>query len=226
MDSDTIDSYTIHMKMSQLSAESGVTVASIKFYLREGLLAAGERTSANQASYGDAHVQRLRLIRALIEVGGLSVATAREVIAAVDAPDLPLSWIFGIAQLAISDADLYLPVAPESAGRRQVDDAIARAGWMVTPENPGRAGAARVLDTYAQLGQKHLNEISPQYIEAAELIAQADLAAVARNTDIGDMAQTVVVGTILGDALLASLRRIAQEHVSYQLFPPIPRSEA
>jgi hypothetical protein len=83
-----------------------------------------------------------------------------------------------------------------------------------------------VLDTYAQLGQEHLNEISPQYIEAAQLIAHADLASVARNTDVGDMAQTVVIGTILGDALIASLRRIAQEHTSYQFFPPTHRSEA
>ena len=214
------------MKMSQLSSESGVTVASIKYYLREGLLPAGEHTSANQASYDETHVQRLRLIRALIDVGGLSVATARDVLSAVDTPELPLSWVFGVAQMAISDADLYTPVAPDSAGRRQVDEAIARAGWTVTEENPGRAGAARVLDTYAQLGQEHLNEISPQYIEAAELIAQADLAAVARNSEIGDMAQTVVIGTILGDALMASLRRIAQEHTSYQFFPPNPRSEA
>lgn len=211
------------MKMSQLSTESGVTVASIKFYLREGLLPGGEHTSANQASYGDDHVHRLRLIRALIEVGGLSVATAREVISAVDAPDMPLSWIFGVAQLAISEADLYAPVDPGSAGLYQVNEAIARAGWTVSEENPGRAGAARVLDTYAQLGQEHLNEITPEYLEASELIAQSDLAAVARNTDVSDMAQTVVVGTILGDALLASLRRIAQEHVSYQLFPPTPK---
>jgi hypothetical protein len=96
----------------------------------------------------------------------------------------------------------------------------------VSNENPGRAGAARVLDTYAQLGQEHLGDIPPQFIEAAELIARADLTAVARNTDVADMAHTVVVGTILGDALLASLRRIAQEHVSYQLFPPHQRSKA
>jgi DNA-binding transcriptional MerR regulator len=210
------------MKISQLSAESRVTVASIKFYLREGLLPSGERTSANQTSYGDEHIQRLRLIRSLIEVGGLSIATARDVIGAVDNPDLPLSEVFGIAQRAISDADLYAPVPPDSAGLRHVDEVISRAGWKVGNENPGRAGAARVLDTYAQIGQERLTEISPQFIEAAELIARADLAAVASNTDVSGMAHTVVVGTILGDALLASLRRIAQEHISRELFPQTP----
>jgi len=214
------------MRISQLSAETGVAITSIKFYLREGLLPAGEHTLANQASYGESHVQRLLLVRALIEVGGLSVATARDVISAVDTQTMPLSWIFGVAQRAISGADLYSPVAADSAGRQQVDDAIARAGWTIDEQNPGRAGAARVLDTYAQLGQDHLNQISPKYLEAAELIAQADLEAVTRYSDVGDMAQTVVIGTVLGDALISSLRRIAQEHMSYRVFPPNPRSKS
>ena len=72
------------MKMSQLCEASGVSVPSIKFYLREGLLPAGERTSATQAEYGPEHVERLRLIRALIDIGGLSVATAQRVLEAID----------------------------------------------------------------------------------------------------------------------------------------------
>ncbi|HOW02220.1 MAG TPA: MerR family transcriptional regulator, partial [Rhodoglobus sp.] len=83
------------MKMSQLCETSGVSVPSIKFYLREGLLPAGERTSATQAEYGPEHVERLRLIRALIDIGGLSVATAQRVLEAIDSPDLPLSYVFG-----------------------------------------------------------------------------------------------------------------------------------
>lgn len=208
------------MKISQLSEKSGISVPSIKFYLREGLLESGERTSANQASYSESHVQRLRLIRALIDVGGLSVATASRVLAAVDTDDMPLSYVFSVAQFAISDADLYAPVAGDSPGLTQVKATISRKGWSVTDDNPGISGAARVLDTYAELGQEHLADMAPEYADAAELIARADLAAVAKNSDIGDMAETVVVGTVLGDTLIASLRRIAQAHVSYQLFPP------
>jgi hypothetical protein len=36
------------------------------------------------------------------------------------------------------------------------------------------------------------------------------------------MAETVVVGTVLGDALFAGLRRIAQEHSSHTMFPAPP----
>ena len=207
------------MKMSQLCEASGVSVPSIKFYLREGLLPAGERTSATQAEYGPEHVERLRLIRALIDIGGLSVATAQRVLEAIDSPDLPLSYVFGVAQYAISDTSLYADVPEGSAGTTQVNDLIESTGWLVSDENPGRRGAARVLDTYADLGQNHIGEHLAAYAEAAELIARADLAAVAHHADVADMAETVVVGTVLGDALNASLRRMAQEHVSYQVFP-------
>lgn len=212
------------MRVSQLCELSGVPLPSIKYYLREGLLPAGERTSATQAVYDESHVERLRLIRALLEVGGLSVATAQRVLAAIDFPDLPLSHIFGVAQYAVSDAALYEEVDAMSPGLAHVDATIERMGWSVTDENPGRHGAARILDTYAALGQTALSTISPEYAQAAELVAAADLAAVARSTETADMAETVVVGTVLGDGLLASLRRIAQENLAHQNWAQ-PRSE-
>lgn len=207
------------MKMSQLCEASGVPLPSIKYYLREGLLPAGEATSANQAQYGPEHVQRLRLIRALIDVGGLSVATAQRVLAAVDSPELPLSYVFGVAQYAISDANLYDDLEGDSAGAANVAASVARMGWRVSAENPGLRGAARVLDTYASLGYHDLATISSGYEQAAQLVAEADLAAVARRSTVADMAETVVIGTVLGDRLSASLRRIAQESVSNQTFP-------
>jgi DNA-binding transcriptional MerR regulator len=209
--------------MSQLSESSGVAVATIKYYLREGLLPAGVATSANQASYSDEHVARLRLIRALIEVGGLPVATARSVLQAIDTPNMPLSYVFGVAQYAVSYASIYDPIE-SSEGTATVAALLAQRGWLVCADNPGLRGAARVLDAYRRTGHPDLAVIPDGYAEASESIARADLAFVAGQPDVATMTETVVVGTVLGDALLASLRRMAQEHVSYQLFPA-PRGE-
>ena len=41
------------MRISELSARTGVPVATIKYYLREGLLPEGERTAPTQATYAD-----------------------------------------------------------------------------------------------------------------------------------------------------------------------------
>jgi DNA-binding transcriptional MerR regulator len=84
-----------------LSRASGIPVATIKFYLRERLLPAGERTGPNQSRYREEHLRRLRFIRGLLKVGGLSVATARGVIDAVDS-EPPLVPTFGVGQRAVS----------------------------------------------------------------------------------------------------------------------------
>lgn len=207
------------MRMSELSDRSGVAVPSIKFYLRESLLPPGEYSSPNQASYGDDHVQRLRLVRALIDVGGLSVSAVRAVLAAVDDTELPLDWAFGLAQHAIPGG---VPITePEADGRgaAQVQRALDDAGWQISATNPGRAMSARVLDSYERLGHERLIEVLPAYLRAAEIVAEADLQAVADAPDRAAMVETVVVGTVLGDTLLAGLRRMAQERASDEYFP-------
>lgn len=60
------------MRISELSRRSGVPVSSIKFYLREGVLPAGTPLARNQADYGERHLERLALIRALREVAALA----------------------------------------------------------------------------------------------------------------------------------------------------------
>ncbi len=73
------------MRISELSAQTGVTVPTIKYYLREELLPEGERSSATQAAYGEKHVERLRVIRALLDAG-VSIAETRRVLGALDDP--------------------------------------------------------------------------------------------------------------------------------------------
>ena len=72
------------MRISELADRSGVPLSTIKFYLREGLLPAGERSAPNQARYGEAHRRRLELIRALRDVAGLGIEVVRAVLVQLD----------------------------------------------------------------------------------------------------------------------------------------------
>jgi DNA-binding transcriptional MerR regulator len=72
------------MKISELSARSGIPTSSIKLYLRQGLLPAGVATAQNQADYGDRHLERLRLIRALREIARLPLEQIARVTADLD----------------------------------------------------------------------------------------------------------------------------------------------
>lgn len=200
--------------MAELSAVSATPVATIKFYLRENLLPGGERSSPNQASYDAAHVRRIRLIHALIEVGGLSVAATRQVIEAIDS-DLSLSHTFDVAQRAVSD-DLD-PAVIDPSALAEADAVMA--GWRYSADNPGRLAAARVMETFHQVGHVDHQGWFGRYAEAALLVAQADLDEVDALPDREAKAETVVVGTVLGDALFSGLRRAAQEHVSSLRYP-------
>lgn len=209
------------MRMSELSSTTGTPVPTLKFYLREGLLPAGERTSPNQSQYDQTHVDRVRLVRALLDVGGLSVAQAAAVVGALDDDTVPLISVFGVAQRAVSETSLPKgALEHESGGAERIAALCERQGWNVYPNNPGLAMAARVVDTYTALGVDVITEAAlEQYAQAADLVAAADLAAVAAAPDEHEMTTVVVVGTILGDALFAGLRRIAQEAESFRRFP-------
>ncbi len=207
------------MRMSELSATTVTPVPTLKFYLREHLLHAGERTSPNQSQYDETHVERVRLVRALLEVGGLSVAQAATVIGVLTDDSIPLSSVFGVAQRAVT---MPAPLTRESRGdgAARIAELCERRGWTVYPNNPGLALAARVVDTYAELGVDVITEaVLEPYAEAADLVAGADLAAVAAAPSEAGMTTVVAVGTVLGDALFAGLRRIAQEAESFRRFP-------
>ncbi|MEI5582377.1 MULTISPECIES: MerR family transcriptional regulator [unclassified Agromyces] len=201
--------------MSELSRITGTPIATVKYYLREGLLPPGLRTSPNQAQYDEEHARRIRLIRALLGPGGLDVATAREVIGAIDS-DLPLPHVFGVAQRA---ASVRIDERDVDAAALERADALL-ADFAIHPENPGRTAVAAVLRAFDSVGQRDADDWYRRYVEAALAVAEADLDMVERRATRDEKAETVVVGTALGDALFAAVRRAAQEHVSTMRYQP------
>lgn len=212
------------MRMAELSRTSGVPVATIKYYVREGLLPRGEvTTSPNQAEYGEPHLRRLQLVRSLVEVGGLSIAAVRATLAAVDDPAVPLHNTLG---MTIAAADRGVPGTEEDAAQRaaeaRIDELLAKKGWQPHGGAPGRQAAIDALASMARVTGNRLDSVLAPYADAVEAIAEADLDTVSALADPEERVETALVGTVLGDRLLAALRRIAQEHVSAQRFPPAP----
>ncbi len=86
------------MRISDLGRRSGLSVPTIKFYIREGLLPPGRRTARNQSRYGEAHVERLRIIRILRHDAGLGVRDIGRMLASI--PDADADTDAGLAGLA------------------------------------------------------------------------------------------------------------------------------
>ncbi|MFB6528489.1 MULTISPECIES: MerR family transcriptional regulator [unclassified Streptomyces] len=206
------------MRIGELSRRTGVSIPTIKFYVREGLLPAGELTSPNQASYGEAHVQRLRLIRALLDVGGLSVAAIREVILAVDDPERSVHKLLGtVASGLVPRYDRESHAGIEEA-RKQVAALIAARGWRVQQGNPAAEALAVALAAVDEAGHGGFSQVLEAYADAAERVARADLDYVAGNVAREVLVESVVVGTVIGDAMFSALRRMAQTDTSDRMY--------
>ena len=197
------------MRMSDLSTATGMPVATIKYYLREGLLPAGASLSATSSSYDGAHVERLALIRALVEGAGLSIAQVRRVAQTLDNP--PDTWhdMLGTAHgVLCGPADKGLETA-------SVDTLLNRLGWAVGDCSPARADLARALAGLEGAGMAVSAHDLDGYAAAAKSAATIDVASLPKDSPDAAL-RHAIVGTVLLDPVLVALRRLAQEHVSSQ----------
>ncbi|MEU4251893.1 MerR family transcriptional regulator [Amycolatopsis sp. NPDC026612] len=200
--------------MAELSAESGVPVATVKFYLREGLLPPGERTSPNQARYSVAHVQRLRLIKALTDVGGLPLASVGVVLSAIDGDETPHRTMGVVQQELAGPAPKVSDAAAEWATERLAD--LTRShGWKAhAPEHAAMANLVAALATAKELGHDKLTERLGEYARLAMRVAELDVEVVAGLSSADKIIEAGLIATVLGDRIFAGLRHLAQEQVS------------
>jgi DNA-binding transcriptional MerR regulator len=199
------------MWMSELSERSGLSVATIKFYLRDGLLPAGIATGATRATYDDAHVRRLRLIRALVEVAGLRLDDVRTILAAVDDESLPLHEVVGTAHTRLSTNASTAPAT--EASRTRVETLVRRWRWRLSPDSAHREALARALDALSSLEHPVSDELLDEYAEAMGAIARREVGAITHDSPV-TATERAVVGTVLLEPVLLTIRRMAQEHVS------------
>jgi DNA-binding transcriptional MerR regulator len=194
--------------------------ATIKFYLRKGLLPPGRATAATQAEYDETHLRRLRLIRALISVRGLTVNATREVLSAVSEHEADVHQVLGLALGAKRvDQDGEPDTQP---GMSDVDALVARLGWQLSEHAPARGVIAETLETLRSLGTDFSWRALVPYAELAQRTAVLDLDQLKDTDDALERAERAVLLTVLLEPALLALRRMAQEHESAVRHGAIP----
>ncbi|MGV9558897.1 MerR family transcriptional regulator [Streptomyces sp. NPDC003522] len=205
------------MRMSELSRRSGVSVTTIKYYLREGLLPPGRQTSATQAEYDDRHLRRLRLIRALTGVRGLSVSTTREVLDALTAHTADPHVLLGLALGSVSLSG-DSPDRDPAAG--EVEALVEELGWRVHEAAPARTTLAEALTSLHSLGVTVDRHTLLAYARLAERVAVLDLDQLDGLADPFEAAERALLLTVLLEPALMALRRMAQENESARRHAP------
>ncbi|MGR6972928.1 MerR family transcriptional regulator [Streptomyces cynarae] len=211
------------MRLAELSARSGVSTATIKYYLREGLLHPGRRITATQAEYDEEHLRRLRLVRALIQVGRIPVNSAREVLAALQDQDLDRNMRLGTAVWALPHGPAPDEGDPATEAARHTADALLdRLGWSYgatpgpsgEPASPAYGMLVTAITALSRLGYPCALEDLEPYARAMERIAVTDLDLVERYETPDEQVEAAVALTVLYEPVLLSLRRLAEAEES------------
>ncbi|MFE0452577.1 MerR family transcriptional regulator [Streptomyces sp. NPDC058914] len=207
------------MRLAELSERSGVSTATIKYYLREGLLPPGRQVNATTAEYDEGHLRRLRLVRAMIQVGRVPVATVREVLGHVDDDSLGRTIRLGAALWA-------LPQVPEPdaddehvrAAHRETEELLRTLGWqnarLLTTISPAYRSLVVAVAALRRLGYDWDPELLVSYARLMHQAAVLDLDFVETQASEAERIETAVLGAILVEPMLQALHRLAQEEES------------
>ncbi|GHI04714.1 transcriptional regulator [Streptomyces cellostaticus] len=205
------------MRLAELSERSGVSTATIKYYLREGLLPPGHQINATTAEYDEEHLRRLRLVRAMIQVGRVPVGKVREVLGHVDDDSLGSAMRLGAAMWA-------LPQVPEpdeddeyvQAARQEVGTLLDRLGWenakQLTSISPSYRSLVVTVAALRRLGYDFGAELLMPYAELMYRTAVLDLDNMeAYSSQEEERIEFAILGAILNEPALQALHRLAQE---------------
>lgn len=207
------------MLLAELSERSGVSVASIKYYRREGLLPPGDQLTATRQDYGRRHLDRLDLIGAVREVAGGSIADLKNLTAILDDPGRPLVEALEVAQAIAAGLPARRhdrPVPPQETPL--VGQIIADRDWPDVASGP-RAALDSLLRELTGWGMDLDPSTVALYARAAQDLAVHDLAQLQRDS-AGDPPSPdvaclrVVVGIIAHNRLVVTLRALALASLS------------
>jgi DNA-binding transcriptional MerR regulator len=126
-------------KISEIAERSDVPVATVRHYLREGLLPEPVKTSRNMAYYPPEFVDRIKLIKQLQEERFMPLKVIRELLAQERTPREEVLRRFDIPERALDRLGELGVLSPAPEGYSQNDvrivEAVSRfreAGWNET----------------------------------------------------------------------------------------------
>lgn len=202
------------MKLNQLAATTGVSTATIKFWIREQIVPPGTLRNQTTAVYDESHVHRIRLIRTLRERFDQPIAEIRRLTEMLDDQAVPIVAVMDACHHIASGLGAIDADADDSAQHDTVSDLLHRAGW---PDVSSTARSA-LVDTLREVeedGVPYSADRLAAYATALAGIADDDIAYTRESaTDEeepprDEIARRVLVGTRAQTRILLAMNNLA-----------------
>lgn len=200
------------MRVSELVAATGVPLATIKYYLREGLLMPGAATSATRAEYTSEHVRRLGLIKALAGLG-LPIPKIKVILGLIDEPSGSLFDSLGSALAALPP---YLDVEDGATDYPRARAVLERLGQIYEPGYAAVGQLERALAAAEDVGMPMTDDRLFSYGHHIMGLARAELAPMPHDTTEGAI-EYAVLGTAMYEPVIAAMRRLAHQDLAAKI---------
>lgn len=210
------------MKLNQLAATTGVSTATIKFWIREQIIHPGTLRNQTTAVYDDSHSHRIRLIRTLRERFDQPIAEIRRLTEMLDDQTVPIVAVMDTCQhiaagLGAVDVDSATDAdadPDDSPHHDTVNDLLRLTGW---PDETSTARTA-LVDTIREVDEDGIHYSADRlavYAAALAGIADDDIAGTRESATDGpepprdEIARRVLVGTRAQTRMLLAMNNLA-----------------
>ena len=209
------------LKIGELAERTGVPIATLKFYLREGLIAPAKKTGRTMAWYDPSTVERIRSIRELQERQFLPLELIRKTIDRADSAADDHAIAEGIAEVLIRRGGKRSRTRAEvlAGGAQELELDWLERGGLAVPDADGcyRGDDLALLSTLGAARRAGLAadmlpfEILGDYVRALNKLVEVELrmfrAGVIGRARPNEVAVLTKVATELSERLVLLLRR-------------------
>lgn len=208
--------------ISELAESSGISTASIKFYLRQKLLPAGDLRAAGRAYYDGGHLSRISLVRALRELAKLPVERVRSVLRAVDRGGASTFDLVASVIDALAEPRKKKPNAAQRALRARVVEAMRRRGMVIRESSATLDALTEALRSLQTFRPDLDVDVLDAYLDFLMPLAEAEFRANEERLRTGPEPALIgaIVGTVLFEPVIVLLRRLAHEHYAHAMLRP------
>jgi Cu(I)-responsive transcriptional regulator len=130
------------MRIGELARATGTKSETIRYYEREGILPAADRTDSNYRDYSEEHLATLTFVRRARELG-FSVAQVRELLALSDHEDKPCEDVDQLVRQQLGEIDNK--IADLTALRDEL-------GQVLRSCQADRIGECRIVESLGRRG--------------------------------------------------------------------------
>lgn len=195
----TVDREAFPYRMKDLCEQAGLSRQVVHFYVQQGLVPEGHKTGRNMAWYGQAHLERLKLIRQLQEERFLPLKAIRAMLEERDDAFTPrqreliaevrhrLGPSLGAGDAAPEPLDAA-ELLERTGVRRAELERMVKLGLLATREEQGRTVLARddayIVELWGQLREAGFTEARGFSVDDMSMYAEAMAGLLAREAEL------------------------------------------